>query len=426
MYQKFGYIALGLCGGLILVAANYDTISHRSSDSTQSYGRLLSNAYRVIVNHEKHKGTFTNIDYFTSQANSVTNLYNPRPLTTGGLVHNIKNRRELRLERFELERFMNGYAGRVASDDVAMMHAAFDCRVRNIEINPSMDKECQQIFAKHKNNADVKVKQHLNNRAVVQYTPPLQQETPLVQPKPILHKQAEKPLTIPQKAPILPQKSIEKLPEPIPESVTEQKNTSKFNPLHYLHPSLRKRQEEIEQQNKEAIKSETKLESKTEATKPAEFGIKPTSPVSVYDNTLKISPFKPSLNDNSVVYKEPEIAPTENVSVNKPKALMVNIPFSESLAITPEGQKQLNMVAPLLKQGQYRTIKIIGHADKGNNDATDTQMSVKRANHIKNNLQGYIQNNNINIISQGVGSNQPLNGISASDDRNRRTEIILE
>jgi outer membrane protein OmpA-like peptidoglycan-associated protein len=420
MYHKFGYIALGLCGGLILVAANYDTISHRSSDSTQSYGRLLSNAYRVIVNHEKHKGTFSNIDYFTSQANSVANFYNPRPLTTGGLVHNVKNRNELRLERFELERFMNGYAGRVASDDVAMMHAAFDCRVRNIEINPSMDKECQQIFIKHKNNADIKVKQYLNNRSVVQYTPPLQPKASLEQVKPVLNQQTQKTLPVIQKESVTAQESNEQLPKPKP--IQEQNNTSKFNPLNYLHPSLREQEVKIEQQNKETIK----IEAKTEPEKPVEFGIKPTTPVSVYDDTLKISPFKPSLNDNPVVPQEPEIAPTANASVGQPKAVKVNIPFSESLTIMPEGKKQLNMLVPLLKQGQYRTITIIGHADKGNNDITDVQMSVKRANHIKNSLQSYIQNNNINIISQGIGSNQPLSGMPASDDRNRRTEIILE
>gem|GEM_PF-4082289 len=49
------------------------------------------------------------------------------------------NYHNLKSSRLTLTRFINGYAGRIAAKDVALMHAVFDCRVKNIAINYSMD-----------------------------------------------------------------------------------------------------------------------------------------------------------------------------------------------------------------------------------------------------------------------------------------------
>jgi hypothetical protein len=101
---SYGKISLlgGLLGGFCLIAAQYNSLSNRNPDSQETYGRLLSNAYRVIVTHERQQGTFSNIDYFKNRAETVENMYNPRPLTTGdGDIQNNKKRRELRMQRFE-------------------------------------------------------------------------------------------------------------------------------------------------------------------------------------------------------------------------------------------------------------------------------------------------------------------------------------
>ena len=60
MYKKIAYILLTVCSGIMVIAAHYDTIDTRNPDSQETYGRLLSNAYKVILNHEKIYSIFCN------------------------------------------------------------------------------------------------------------------------------------------------------------------------------------------------------------------------------------------------------------------------------------------------------------------------------------------------------------------------------
>ena len=383
MCRKFAYILFVLSCGILVIAAQYETINNRNPDESESYGRLLSDAYSVILNHEKQVGTFSNVDFFSSQAKNVINLYNPRPLDTGGRINNVKKRRTLRMQRFELERYMNGYAGRLAGSDVAMMHAAFDCRIKNIQINARMDTKCQQIFIRHKQQADAKVNQHLSNNNMQQ---PLQQVQPTAPAlinqentidiiiKNDIAKSPSKPIATDDNKIDLP------MPKTMPKTMPEN-NSQKFNPLKSIHPSLKK-------QN---------------------FGIKPTSSLTI--------------SHNHVAQPNIDFDPVTTASINQAPPQNIQIPFVASLVVTSQGNDTINHISNLIKQGHYKTLTIIGHADQGNNDTIDTQMSLKRATYISNIIKKHNPNIIINIT--GMGAKQPLAGTSKYDNRNRRAEIFL-
>jgi adhesin transport system outer membrane protein len=161
MDKKNSIFFLTISSIAILIAANYETKIERQEKTSSDYGHLLSDAYKIIEKYELEKGSFDNIDYFKQRSDAVINIYEPQPLSINGLVNRTKNYRELKLEHFELVRFMTGYAKKVSPYDVAMMHAAFDCRVKNISLNHSIDQKCYQLFIKHKNNAIKIVENHL-------------------------------------------------------------------------------------------------------------------------------------------------------------------------------------------------------------------------------------------------------------------------
>ncbi|MFT6071681.1 MAG: outer membrane protein OmpA-like peptidoglycan-associated protein [Alphaproteobacteria bacterium] len=527
MYQKFGISALVACGIIFAVAANYQNQGQRQASQAPAYGDLLSKAYKSIVLHEKQKGTFSNIDYFELRSQEAIHRYNPRPLTTSGLVHNKKNRRELRLSRFELERFMNGYAGRIASQDVAMMHAAFDCRVKNIEMNHKMDKACKILFAKHRQKAARVVDNYLKKDtiqapAITRTPPPVAAVKPLnvpintpikpfnsapKKPLPILKQPQVPVISVVPNQPVMPDtmrnKSLPALMQPqvtaipprpavkpllpsvqnmpnvtnkegatikempkttnpiknnIEDEVAKEGKSKKFNPLNYIHPSLRKRALEI-QRKKQLQLEQPALKPQTNAVP---YGIQPTSRISVPEikngyqkyasfksmrgqrsklnetdsftkqSSFKLSPimnYKPKasakkMSTNSITMYDPTPTASINPAINQMKSATASIPFTSSVNITPDGFKGIKEIGMQLKNSNNRIVTIIGHADQGKSSIIDTQMSLKRAQKIKQILQTY--NKEIKIIIQAMGASEPLKGLSQYDNRNRRAEIIVQ
>jgi len=165
--HRFLFFICILLSTIFIQAASLQTDNESNNRQKQTYASLLSNAYNVVVKYEQNKGTFSNIDYFTTQAKNVSDKYNPRPLKIN--LRNIRptNYSDLKLERLTLTRFMNGYAGRIAQNDVAMMHASFDCRIKNIKINYTIDKECKNLFEKHQKLANKAVDRHLNRQDII-------------------------------------------------------------------------------------------------------------------------------------------------------------------------------------------------------------------------------------------------------------------
>lgn len=498
MKKKFGVLFAVLCGGILTIAVDYNNYNDRKPNGVMPYGRLLSDAYKTIVDYERQKGSYENIEYFKSQVNNVSSAYNPRPLTTGGIVKNKKNRRILRMARFELERFMNGYAGRIAKSDVAMMHAAFDCRVKNIEINPVLDRSCAQLFEKHKKSADRIVNAHLNGQNAGysrDYVPnnnyqSKQNDVNIIKMKPVEFSGRKKvhhpesvpaPSVIPQPVPLkeAPQENIEPLPVPTyNEAVSQDKRmTTKeliqkiekdiettpqkeapiitpipsdpdaFNPLNYIHPSLRKKLNETQQQPRSGLE---KPEQENYQTQNFEYGIKPTSPLTVNGKNIENIPFEPvpiqnfestvssanplkhlmptqsisSLdNKETLRYDATATASIKPMSIN-PVLQTVTIPFSTSLNMTQVGENNLKEFARILsnRKGNNKII-IKGHADQGKNSIIDMKMSLKRAQKIRNILSEFMPNTKFSL--QALGASEPLDGLSRYHDKNRRVEIVI-
>jgi|GEM_PF-2848425 len=504
MLKKIGISAIILGIVSLLVAANYDSKKQRQSASKSSYAHLLSNAYRVISEYEGKNGTYSHVDFFQQQSKKAKNQYNPRPLTTRGIVNNKKSRRTLRHARFELERFMNGYAGRMASANVAMMHAAYDCRVKNIEVNYVMDRTCEKLFNKNrviankvitnflnrkrpsvdknlvtnpavnnknlpkryttmkspavKRNKKIRFTKNNNKKAFVNKTQamklkqlqkPKKKEDiikPVIIEKQEVSRQKLKPLVAPQKVAKVSQdlktnalkkavkpKVEKKLEKEMPKDSANLKTNKlneenkKFNPLDYIHPSLRRRATSLskyKKYNSNSIPPKDVLKKDTPKQTPVSYGIKPTSKISLPNiNAIKgqQSYYKPNIPQKVDYTATSSIKPNRNVSK---KAVKAQIPFSTLLNLTKTGDKHLNFIASQLKHFDNRLIKIIGHADQGRNSAIDLKMSLKRANKIKAILKKH--NPNLTIMTQALGSSEPLSGLNKYDDRNRRVEIILQ
>ena len=130
-----------------------------------------------------------------------------------------------------------------------------------------------------------------------------------------------------------------------------------------------------------------------------------------------------TISHNHVAQPNIDFDPVTTASINQAPPQNIQIPFVASLVVTSQGNDTINHISNLIKQGHYKTLTIIGHADQGNNDTIDTQMSLKRATYISNIIKKHNPNIIINIT--GMGAKQPLAGTSKYDNRNRRAEIFL-
>ncbi len=293
MYKEIRIIFLIVCSSILVVAANYETETDRQENNVDIYNRLLSNAYKVIEKYELQKGTFANIDYFKERSDAVTNIYNPKPLTTEGLLNRVKNYRELKLQRLDLVRFMIGYPKKIAPQDVAMMHATFDCRVKNISVNHSMDQECNALFIKHKNNAVRMVDNTLNNKSTSFFEAP---QAPI--------KHAEKNIAI---------KTVEKAPKIAPTNVS--KNIVSMMPIvedGEKAPTPIKKSDTIKEKTKIADNTKTTLLQKVKKpfTQEAPKKILPQPKIAKNTETAFLSEMKNPLREETPkkILPQPKIA----------------------------------------------------------------------------------------------------------------------
>jgi outer membrane protein OmpA-like peptidoglycan-associated protein len=459
--------------------------------------------------------------------------------------------RELRLVRFELERYMNGYASKVANAEVAKMHAAFDCRVKNIDSNTTMDKECQRIFEMNKRTADAKVDSYLEQKASqsvshLENQPVETTDTPLFNPeisqtpesnnqlptssqvesqmkqatpqqqsgfqpvfvpldeqkeitkepainvpsaevkpaevkpaevkpaevkpaevkpaevkpvevkpvevKPVEVKPAEmkpaemKPAEMKPELKQPEKNTLEKHSLPAPMKQKMEKENEGFNPLDYVHPSIRKKA--LEEQNATTPKVPAPIDNKsvpvnklpTPVPVPEvmpqepenklpdnqEYGIKPTSPFKISRNKWGVTHKNFTLDAGqkmiSSVYSQYDMIKTASIKQNishKPKE--ITLYFTHGTDLTTESSHLLSQLSSQIKSNNKIQLKLFGHADKGSNDNTDKHMSQNRIHYVLKQLN--INHQNIDTIA--YGNQSPITGISSSDNRNRRVVIQI-
>ncbi|MGI8601623.1 MAG: OmpA family protein [Verrucomicrobiales bacterium] len=117
---------------------------------------------------------------------------------------------------------------------------------------------------------------------------------------------------------------------------------------------------------------------------------------------------------------------------NGGESLVVYFDFNEA-GLVPRAQRQLEIVANLLRDDPNRKIRLSGHADALGTDDYNMQLSAARAFAVKSSLAalGVAAEQ---VVTQGFGKLQPLGPNTrpdGSDDpegrsRNRRTEIYLD
>ena len=117
---------------------------------------------------------------------------------------------------------------------------------------------------------------------------------------------------------------------------------------------------------------------------------------------------------------------------DEPRGMVITLSgsvlFASSKAILlPEARTRLDQVAEVLLTTKERKIVVEGHTDSQGKDATNLELSQRRADAVRNYLveRGY----NADLIrAQGVGETHPVadNGNPEGRANNRRVELVIE
>ncbi len=97
---------------------------------------------------------------------------------------------------------------------------------------------------------------------------------------------------------------------------------------------------------------------------------------------------------------------------------------SNTMALSPDGEQALqDLLQQLEEYEEILSIRIIGHTDNVGSNEFNQQLSLRRANAIRENFLG--QFGEAHLIAVGVGESQPIasNQTEAGRERNRRVEI---
>lgn len=114
------------------------------------------------------------------------------------------------------------------------------------------------------------------------------------------------------------------------------------------------------------------------------------------------------------------------------ESLVVYFDFNEA-GLVPRAQRQLQIVANLLRDDPKRRLRLSGHADAVGSDAYNRRLSAARAFAVKKALAG-LGVAGEQVVTEGLGTLRPLDPNTKPDgsdnpegrSRNRRTEIYLD
>ena len=114
------------------------------------------------------------------------------------------------------------------------------------------------------------------------------------------------------------------------------------------------------------------------------------------------------------------------------ESLVVYFDFNE-VGLGARAQRQLEIVANLLRDDPQRKLRLSGHTDAVGSDAYNRQLSAARAFAVKNALAAFGVSGD-QVVTEGLGTLRPLDPNTKPDgsdnpegrSRNRRTEIFLD
>lgn len=98
---------------------------------------------------------------------------------------------------------------------------------------------------------------------------------------------------------------------------------------------------------------------------------------------------------------------------------------TDAFKINNEAQKEIEEAAIIIKKSNPRQIEIIGHTDNQGSDEYNKNLSMKRAEAVKQSLMVLLDNKKIRYIIKGLGSTQPIasNENNEGKSKNRRVEL---
>lgn len=192
-----------------------------------------------------------------------------------------------------------------------------------------------------------------------------------------------------------------------------------FNPADYVHPSMRQRATEIH-------KLHNKIDNTIQEDPDVSYGIKPLNKVKASDNSLH-SPMTKNIHAKEIATDSAPTSSIKKIEAPRPQYDQFVISFEQGGAtLSKESKTYLQDIKKRLNQNNYTEVDIIGHSDSEGKDNINDMLSYRRAHSIYKNIENILKKKNIKQVNvDGVGANVPLQGVSPSDDRNRRVTINL-
>ncbi|MGE5810604.1 MAG: OmpA family protein, partial [Ignavibacteria bacterium] len=94
--------------------------------------------------------------------------------------------------------------------------------------------------------------------------------------------------------------------------------------------------------------------------------------------------------------------------------------------IKPESYGTLKEIANVLKENSSVKVKIVGHTDSDGNDASNLDLSKRRAASVKNTLNSEFGIDSSRMETDGKGESQPVTDNNSQEGKanNRRVELI--
>jgi outer membrane protein OmpA-like peptidoglycan-associated protein len=101
---------------------------------------------------------------------------------------------------------------------------------------------------------------------------------------------------------------------------------------------------------------------------------------------------------------------------------------SGSANLKPQSMGVIRQISQVLQQEQGMKLKIVGHTDADGNDASNMELSKKRADAVKNALVSVYNVSSDRLTTEGKGETEPMgdNGTSDGKAQNRRVEFIKQ
>ena len=379
----------------------------KTKPAVSSYGRVLQQEYLKIADFEEKHGVWEHVRSFKGRAADAASG-SLRPLNPNNFNNARRSGRGLYALRAELERAMVGPASRTRPKAVAEMQAAYDCMVRHIGVNQKIFRKCEALFHK---NVPIVEKAPFPRSKDTAAAPTFMKKSAdapkaaAIPKKPVkspvkkdkvtaddLNITRAKPVVTPA-APVA--ETLKVAPKTAPAAKASGQEKRPFNPQDYIHKKLRSRF--LDQ----------------------DFG------ASSQEITNSVLSYKPEESRYPLLAPEETPLPSKKIAGGPHPSFEISF-TKGGTRLTDNAKSIIADLAEKIESGRYSEVIIRGHSDKSGPASINKRLSFKRASTVGEALTGMVKKKvDASLITEGYGYDIPIVGLSPSDPRNRRAEVIL-